>query len=53
MNLSDDVSRKAVESCRVIQLVLPIARHSSTHILGICVFRFSGPNAHEQTAEPR
>ena len=27
-----------------------VSRHSS-HFLGICVFRFSGPNAHEQTAD--
>ena len=43
MNLSDDVSRKVVESCRVIQLVLPFLAIAALIFLGFVFSDFQGP----------
>ena len=43
MNLSDDVSRKMVESCRVIQLVLPFLAIAAFIFLGFVFSDFQGP----------
>ena len=43
MNLSDDVSRKVVESCRVIQLVLPFLAIAALIFLGFVFADFQGP----------
>ena len=43
MNLFDDVSRKVVESCRVIQLVLPFLAIAALILLGFVFSDFQGP----------